>query len=388
MRKAMTLTMALGAICVVAAALEGKNGYTETELFTATDVRDSIGYPFGFGGEYWDELDTFQFGSRGGTSHFEQNDDLAADADGDLFFLVYGDDGTTATYTGLVHYDGTGFAHLVQDELVYMGAGSVNSVGKMLRNVTVSPATEGKLTAGHPVIARHAKTAVDEVHVEIASVNPATAAETFVYGWTTSALNPEVIVAIDGDGVLFVLEGGLPDANGDIGQKTIRRLAWNGSSYDETNLTTLTVAGGITIGADGFVYATNDASWQVAAQGQNRTIYRIDPDSGAWTTYATVDDMTFLGDWIWDSEGNFWLGVRDFSRWKKQQRYVTKVVADAKVSGGDRISDSNRDPHSLAAGPDGKIFVMEQPLGSNGTVFRLDPGAAGGGGGKGKGKNK
>jgi hypothetical protein len=43
MHKAMAVTLALVAICVVAAALEGKNGYTVTELFTAADVRDAVG---------------------------------------------------------------------------------------------------------------------------------------------------------------------------------------------------------------------------------------------------------------------------------------------------------------------------------------------------------
>jgi len=231
---------------------------------------------------------------------------------------------------------------------------------------------------------------VDEVRLEVWSVDPATGAQTFVHAWTGAALNPEAFVAVASDGTIYAM-GAIPGAPG-----AIRRLAWNAGagSYDETILTGNDFGGGFQMGPDGFLYTFAKADkWQLLVSPYaDHTVFRVDPNTGAATAWASVDGDNFIFDWTWSDDGRLWIGLRERKIRKSQvpRRYVTQITAGATTDSAARVSDSTTDPASLAAGPGGSLYVVERLRDPSGAVYRLEPGSGGGdgGGGKGGGKGK
>ena len=99
----------LGLAAVAAYALEGKKGYTATEVFKWGDVRGGVEYDSSFSGEPWHELPFSFLGKTNGLAP----GGLAVDAGGDLFFRVTGGQGVVE-YHGVIHHDGTKFVNLIQ----------------------------------------------------------------------------------------------------------------------------------------------------------------------------------------------------------------------------------------------------------------------------------
>ena len=121
------------------------------------------------------------------------------------------------------------------------------------------------------------------------------------------------------------------------------------------------------------------------------TILQIDPDgSDSWTDYATLNvnlqPDSYYG-WAWDSTGTFWIAEFGLKKGKRLGR-VTEVKEGRTVSSRDKIAVCGTALiYGMTAGPDGKLYVVEE----NDAVYQLAPGSGGGGGpggGNGKGKNK
>jgi hypothetical protein len=403
----LCLLVAAGVVSGPAQALDGGEGYTATALFSAADVVANVVYDPGSGAVPWSDLDEFALGSwqstGSGTGAMETRE-AGVDSGGSVYFLVSGRDSTELSplYTGLILRDGSSFRNLAQEELEFSAPGMANSCGSFLRGVTVSPATKGRLTEGHPVITRYVRSSVGGATTfELVSVDPGTspATETRVHSWP-AGVHPDGVVAIDDSGVLYVLGGGLLDGSGSSLDGTIRKLVWNGAagSYDESSLTSLDAGTSITLGGDGAVYAfARGAEW--GRLKATIDIYRVDASSGAYAVHASVRSSgTWFHGWARDSEGDFWIALTDG---KNDFGYVVEVVAGSTLttrSARDRIAEWTG-PRTLfrgiAAGPDGDLYVLEEggsPLDDpvarrlNDRLYRLAPDEESGKPGKGGGK--
>jgi sugar lactone lactonase YvrE len=186
---------------------------------------------------------------------------------------------------------------------------------------------------------------------------------------------------VDGDGRIFALNGGV-----------LRRLTWNGTSYSETEMTVPDLDYGLGVGGDGALYSLSAGiNWGGIKPPTTGSLLRIDPDSGASDTYATIEIKGgFFRGFCWDSDGNGWIALRD------SRNGISYVIP---LEGGDTIDDrsarnriAEAGPGSLrniTAGTAGELYALawDDPD----TVYRIEPGSGGGGGGKGgggKGKRK
>ena len=378
MRKTLIVLVLLGA----AFALEGQNGSTATQLFTAKDVVRDIVYPAGFAGVEWGDLQKANAGFELGTGWYWGPPGLAPDASGDLFILVSGFEslpGKTHGYTGLIRHDGTGYQHLVQDFMESIHQTGVQT-GIAIHGMAVSPVTAGLLTAGHPVVVRFRGGSGYELWTIDPTTSPAT--ETLVHEFV-AAVGPGSSVAVAADGSIYVAK---------------TKLTFTGTDYDESVLFTTDIAqGGWTLGSDGALYAfQSPARWgAVSGKKTNNTILRIDPATGASAAYASVSStfINFNG-WTWDSNGKFWIGLRG------SEGFIAEVTAGATIKGSRGAIATTRELQSIGAGIDGELYTIEwnsqdlfgPPLSVPNTIIsRLEPGEGGsdgGGKGGGKGKNK
>ena len=353
MRKTMALCAALALVASVD-ALEGKNGYTATQIFTEDDVRSQVRYLAGFSGIEWGDLvGGFQVGA-GGVSNRTV---LATDASGGLFFRVQGGNLGDEKYTGVIHYDGANFHHLVQDVLL-----SFSGRGTRIELVTVSPVTFGLLTADHPVITRFVRPVGSSAHTDLVSIDPATSTETLVYSSETNVGISSV--AIDSNGAIFAMLAN-PASN------EIVKLTYNGSGYDESVLASGFALGkGMTLGADGALYAFEAGfTGNIPGGKKNNDILRVDPATGATSFYADVPTKNgFVGGWTWDSAGNFWMGVR-VPKKASSAGVITAVEPGATVSPGDKIAPSQRLGHAAGSCP-GWTPICPCPTGIAGAPRR------------------
>jgi len=369
--------LVMGIAVLAAHALDGKNGYSATALFTADDVVTQVTYDASFGGVEWGDLDGFHLGISG-----QRN--LAVASDGTLYVLVGAtDQSANAAYTGIVESDGSGFLNLVQDEKVS------DSSGEFIRGAVVSPVTAGGLTAGHLVLWRSSRaTATAQTYLEIWSMDPADSSESLIYSWP-SATNPRGVLVIDGSGNLFFLSQGLQDGSGNSLDGTIRKLVWNGTDYDESSLTSTGVSTDLAIDANGDLYTFPEFPLFGAA-GESVDIHVIDPDTGSSSVHATVAANHLFDQWSFDSAGVLWIGLRQTTGpARKRIQYLTEVPADGTTSKGDRVAEYGT-IDGVASGSSQKLYVLESDLsdGLGDTVYELTPGSGGGGGGKGGGKGK
>ncbi len=377
MKHATVLIVALlvvsASTAIMSRALDGKDGYGETSLLTPSDVKSDVTYPTGVTYvEKWQDLSLVEFWApiRGG-----QRDGLAANASDELFFLVRGMDSTDADdprYTGLIKYDGTDIEHLIQDE---MDSGWIATrEGSELEGVITSPCTEGLLEEGFPVILRHVITGQGDdrtFSAEVVMVDPDDGSETDLYigsfgNWTHEHL------AIDSGGTIYV---------GPLGDGSIAKLTYVDDEYVKTSVPGTFEAGcALIIGPNDDLYTFSIDETFSSSTKAEKDIYCVDPGTGAASVYASVAGWTHPRDWVVGSDGTFWIAL--FKGGGKSSGYVTDVVESETTTTRNKISDSDTTPWSIAAGPDGKIYVLENPFSSsNGEIWLLTPGSGGGGGG-------
>jgi len=385
--RTISLGLAVLGIAVLAAhALDEKNGYSATTAFTADEVVTQVTYDAAFGGMKWGDMDGFHLGISG-------QDNLAAASDGTLYVIVGAtDQSANAAYTGIVESDGQGFRNLVQDEKVS------DSSGEFIRGVVVSPVTSGGLTADHLVLWRSSRaTATAQTYLEIWIMDPSDGSESLLHAWP-SAVNPRGVLVIDGSGRMFFLSNGLQDGSGNSLDGTIRKLAWNGTDYDESSLTSTGVSTDLAIDGNGDLYSFPEFPL-FGVSGESVDIYTIDPDTGTATTHATVAANHIFDQWSFDSAGALWIGLRQTAGpARKRIQYLTEVPAGGTTSKSDRVAEYGT-IEGVASGSDQTLYVLESDLSDNlgDTVYELTPGSGdgggggngnGGGGGGGKGKPK
>lgn len=375
MRK-IAIVVALVAL-VSAGDLQGSSGYAATSIVTAGELRSLIEYPLVEPERTWDTFTAFTLGLR-----YRPGGGIAVDADGTVFFTVTGWDPPSGDgFSGLVSYDGLIYRHLAQFKEL---GGSLTS-GARVRGVVVSPVTSGLLTAGHPVLVVRNTLSPGNVWTELWSIDPATAAPTLVHTW--AGVTEEIAIE-PGLGTIYAA---------DWGNSRILKLAWNGSAYASAIVPTPLATGQhLRWGPDQALYAfAAGESWSVATTNP-KLIYRIDPITGAYATWATVPKYTFIYDWNWADDGRLWLILED--AWQLN-RYLTFAVAGATASQSDAAVTGDH-MEGLAVGTFGD-FWLQRFVPTNGDDSPLDdlwhatPDAGdssqttkskgkGGGGGKGK----
>lgn len=370
MLKGSLLAAALVVLLAISAhALTGKNGYEATSLFDEDDLRYSVSYPSGFSGIEWADL-AGNFGL--GKSGTGATPVLAADAAGGLFLRVFGGNLDGCAYTGVVHWDGTDFHHLVQD--VHSDADG----GCQVEGVTVSPVSSGLLSEGHPVISRLVVSSTGDYWTDLVSIDPETADETLVYraGSGTRIRH----LAVDSGGCIYGLAG-----------SDLLAVARDGDAYAAETLAT-GVGGALALGGDGALYTfAADASWG-GGRGEN-ALLRVDPATGTVAAYAAVPcKYALTGGLTADSDGSLFIGLAFM---KKSNGSIALVRAGETVSAGDVVAEVENYSllRAIAGGPDGALHVVEtlSVAAEEMAVTRLDPGSGdsgGGGNGGGKGKNK
>jgi len=374
----------LAVLCAVASGIDGKNGYSSTQLFQWGEIRASIQYDAGFTGVKWEDM-----ASSALSGALIMSDAVGASADG-IFYLANGSDQIDTEYTGLIVYDGTNHRQLMYAEFV-----RVDVEGESLRCMRMSPSSAGRLTSGWPVVMRWN---IVEWGTELMSVNPTTGAATVVHLYPASPAGDDMPerFAIGADGRIFALYQA---------DDAISVLTWNGTGYTETDLnTSVGVDGPLRVGSDGFVYTFNAAQgmWFNGSGGDDKQILRINPDSGASSIYGYVKSRELVSDWAFDSAGTLWVSLIAS---KKGGRYISSVPAGGVTSSRAAVSSSSARMLSFAGGPEasdgsaGPFYVLESP-GDNGVgspsdeMWQLTPtsgggdGGGGNGGGGGRGKPK
>lgn len=361
---------ALAAGGLLAHALEGENGTTATQLFTADAVRAAVVYDASFAGAEWGDLASF---GLGGESAY--GDAVSLDADGNLYCLVYGSNQTDTSYTGMVRFDGSTFEHVVQEAWTYPDA-----EGAYIKSLAVSPVTAGLLTAGQPVYLRHSTVVWG---AELVAVDPEASppTTTVLHCFPAPADGGPIPERFDiaADGSIYAIHPG---------DDSIRKLVYDAGTeaYTESTVNTAFAAGSsLRVGSDGALYAFSASQDWVYATKAPKTIHRIDPVTGAATYFAEVPGWTFVFDWDWATDGRLWIGLRSS---KSRLRYVTEVVEGRATSTRSAIATLDHDPHSVAAGPEASVRVMERvPIDGvdrpYDNVWELVPGSGGGGGGGG-----
>jgi hypothetical protein len=138
---------------------------------------------------------------------------------------------------------------------------------------------------------------------------------------------------------------------------------------------------GILVNADGdlLTFPNTVSGSSLSSPYDDQMVYVLDPATGDATEWGGVDGKSFIKDWVIDSNGKLWFALRENG--KRPRKYVTEGVPDGTTDVKDRIAESDIVPWSLAAGPDGKLYVLEYPWGG-GAIWLLTPGSGGGGGGK------
>jgi hypothetical protein len=366
MRKSTTLLLGLAvlATALTAYALEGENGYSEALLFTSSGVQDAVTYAGPYT-ERWQDLNLFELWAPIGPG---QRDGIAANGAGDVFFLVRGRDSTDGDdpiYTGLLKADGSGYTHLVQD---VMDSGLyLTREGAELQSVHVSPSGEGLLTSGGPVILRHVISGQGEARtlsVDVVAVDPDDGSETPIFSLGLEA--QQAVLAVGGNGTVYV---------GPMTDGSIAKLTYSGGAYAKSYVPGSFAAGvALTAGPDGKLYTfASTETWSSATRNE-KTIYRVDPTTGAASVHAYIAGWNIPYDWVWDSSGKLFVGLVDSKR-----KYVTPVLEGETTSYRRMISSSDRAPWSLGAGAEGKLHVLEDAMFATGQVWELTPGSGGGG---------
>jgi hypothetical protein len=210
--------------------------------------------------------------------------------------------------------------------------------------------------------------------VDLVRVDPSTGGETLLYRFGAEAAGATVV--IDGEGTLYV---------GPMSDGTIDVLIYAGGSYSpDTVPTTLEAGEGLTVDADGALYTfAKGAYWhEIRWKSGDRTIYKVDPESGSTSTYGYVDGNVFIWDWAW-SGGRLWVGCRGPTPKGKKER--KKFIAEAPAGGTagveTAITQSAQDPYSVAAAPGGKLLLLETPITlADNALYEVTPGSGGGDG--------
>jgi hypothetical protein len=365
----LVLLALLGGATLAVYALDGENGATVTTVFNETGLVNGTDYSDAWYSVTWGDLTYVYLGPEGWNL---ETPVIGTNASGDVFVRVAGYDASSTLYSGVVRYDGSGYKHLVQDVLVQSYSGQV---GSRVDCLVVSPTTAGKLTAGDPVVSCFVQNADGGIEARLVSLghgsSPVT--ETTVHSFSEARV---FSFGIDGSGSIFAA------VRNTSGVTALVKLTVSGSGYAATTLRTGIHEIGTVVGPDGSPYVFDSGALWGQTNGTNE-ILRVDPDTGASSTYASVSRKIFFGGWCWDGAGVFRIGIGDP---KKLGGHVTEVKSGETVSLDDAIATTTHyaDLRGFTGGSsNGEVYVLDWPGSADSTpvvVYKVEPGSGGGGG--------
>jgi hypothetical protein len=340
---------------------------------------------------------------------------LAVDSSGIIYTLVRALSATRISangphktqFYGIVAYDpasSTGET-VVQESLVYPDTFSTYNPddyeGQYFVSVAVVPADAGPLVEGRLLVLRRGYENGNRT-VDLIQIDPANGDTDLLYqlDGTTILDSLQGHLHADTSGNLYLAARSYQYGSGDDGDGALLKITWDGTDYSEENLvpSSLSIDTVVSVDPDGDVYTIG------APFGANDgEILRYDATSGTFELHATYPqesrkNLVNETSWgfAWDSAGQLWMGIYDFSRGYSG---VAAVEANAEVDFGSRIADiPYRDRAGLAAGLNEDLYVIaadsqiiDGTRQATWSLYRLkktgDSGGGGGGGG-GKGKNK